>query len=101
MTTQTGRSNLPGRWAISWLKSLEVDWRHAMLAGLVACPFFAYQPVHADEFDIQQSIARRGLSMRNGRCAPPPSSDVGSDQQRRRICWPTKPSTDAMQPRTG
>src|SRR3712207_9572328 len=23
-----------------------------MLAGLVACPFFAYQPVHADEFDI-------------------------------------------------
>jgi hypothetical protein len=23
-----------------------------MLAGLVACPFFAYQPVDADEFDI-------------------------------------------------
>ena len=52
MTTQTGRSNLPGRWAISWLKSLEADWHHAMLAELVACPFFAYQPVHADEFDI-------------------------------------------------
>ena len=55
MTIQTGRSNLQGllgRWLIPCLGSFRLDRRRIILAGLVACPFFACQPVHADEFDV-------------------------------------------------
>ena len=55
MTTQTGQSNLPGlpgRWAIPCPESLRLNWRHIMLAGLVASSFFAHSLVYADEFDV-------------------------------------------------
>jgi hypothetical protein len=48
----TGLAILPGRWAISCLGSLSLDWRRVILAGLVAASFFAESSVYVDEFDV-------------------------------------------------
>jgi hypothetical protein len=50
--TRAGSHPLPGRWAISWLGSVRLDWRRVILAGLVTSSFFAHSSVHADEFDV-------------------------------------------------
>jgi hypothetical protein len=52
ITARTGSSILPGRWAISCLGSLRLDWRRVILAGLVASSVFAQSRVYADEFDV-------------------------------------------------
>jgi hypothetical protein len=52
ITARTGSSILPGRWAISYLGSLRLDWRRVILAGLVASSVFAESWVYADEFDV-------------------------------------------------
>ncbi len=50
--TRAGSHPLPGRWAISWLGSVRLDWRRVILAGLLTSSFFAHSSVHADEFDV-------------------------------------------------
>jgi hypothetical protein len=52
MMTRTRLFNLPGRWAISCLNSLKVDWLRVILAGLVASPVFVHSSVYADDFDV-------------------------------------------------
>jgi hypothetical protein len=52
MMTRAGSSSLPVRWTTSLPVFLRLDWRRAMLAGLVASSFFAHSPVLADEFDV-------------------------------------------------
>jgi hypothetical protein len=49
---RTGSSTLPDRWAIACLRSLRLDWRSVILAGLVAASFFVPSSVYADEFDV-------------------------------------------------
>ncbi len=49
---RTGLFNLPDHWIFLFLRLIRVNWRHAMLAGLVASSFPAQSPVHADEFDV-------------------------------------------------
>ena len=101
MMARAGSSILPGRWAISCLGSLRLNGRCVILAGLVASSFIAYQPVYADEFDVLAVYSGRDLSTMNGRCAPPPMPDIGSDPQTRQSGWPPTPSVDATKRRTG
>lgn len=52
MMTLAGSSSLPGRRIIPPLRPLRLNWRRAMLAGLVVFPFFAHSSVYADEVDV-------------------------------------------------
>lgn len=60
MMTRARSPSRPGRWTISRPVFLRLDWRRAMLAGLVASSFLAQSPIHADEFDVLAAYSEAG-----------------------------------------